>query len=746
MRSVKAGKGHFGLLVGTGLVLTLAGAVAWSQQAQEREQASQAPSQSQQPPTQDSQTQQASVDAEALHVLVGQSLEVSSPAPIKRFSVANPGIIDAVEENPNQIQVIGKAPGAVSLVVWDETGQSQEFNVSVHLEAVSPGAQAEEALPDKPVEVEVQKKSMAWLGLAGLASIVLLAGAVLRARRRRGEPYLNRFDLQVAKMDLAYVDGAPPLAAPPLAVAGAHPVEMTVTDDGPKQTEDFEKFAQELRERWSQQLQVQAEAAVEWVRGEVKNSGRALEESMQRLASLAEAKLASLSQATPNEYGQQMAQAFREQAQVLREAAEGEVKSIREAAGETIAQLQAAEQKRETDYQQMAQAFREQAQTMHEAADGEMKSIRQATEEAIAQLQAAEQKRETDYQQMAQAFREQAQTMHEAADGEMKSIRQAAEEAIAQLQAAEQQRETSWAARAALAEERLTGMSLALETLEGRVRALVEDLEGKGAKQAEDLQKIAQELGGRWAQQFQEQAEAAVKTLQEEQKNSERMAKESTQELASLAEAQLASLTQIAANATAGLEAEQRRLKGHYQAMRGEFENLIERRSTKASFLSPQNENQPRRRALAAMLAMATGVFLVVTTCLSAVYLWTVPAMQLKAEAPPEFIDQGPGWGATRRVREQEVAQAYWRVAVASLQERYPFGSELPPEPPSEFQVSRRYASLGGEKELSETRDRYWQKLRKTWGERDSWVESAEWDEPWTAHLRRIWDQLHLSK
>ena len=699
MRSVKAGKEHYGLLVGTGLVLTLAAAVAWSQQAQEQGQASPAPSESLQPSTQDSQTQQASAEAEALHVLVGQSLEVSSPAPIARFSVANPGIIDAVKENPNQIQVTGKAPGGVSLVVWDATGQSQEFNVSVDVEGLNSGDQSAETLPDKPVGVEVQKKSMAWLGLGIIAPIALLAGAILRARRRRGEPYLNKFDLQVANMDLAYAGSAPVVAAPPIALAEARPVEMSVTDDVPKRTEDFEKFAQELRESWSQQLQVQAEAAVEWLREEMKNSARVVEERMQRLAGMAEAKLPSLSQATENEYGQQMAQAFREQAQAL-----------------------------------------------HEAADGEMKSIKQAAEEATTQLHAAEQKRETDYQQMAQAFREQAQALHEAADGEVKSIRQAAEDAIRQFQAAEQQRETSWTARAALAEERVTSMSLALETLEGRVRALVEDLQGKEAKQAEDLQTIAQELGGHWSLQFQEQAEAAVERLREEQKDSERMAKESKEQLASLAEAQLASLSQVVAKATAGLEAEQRRQKGHYEAMRGEFENLIDRRSTKASFLSRQGESHPKRRGFAATLAMATGVFLVVTTCLSAIFLWTAPTMQLKAEAPAEFIDQGPGWGATRRVHEQEVAQAYWRVAVASLQERYPFGSALPPDPPSEFQVGMRYTLLGSAKELSETRDHYWQKLRKTWGERDSWVESTELDESWTAHLRRIWGQLHLSK
>src|SRR5208337_755287 len=244
---------------------------------------------------------------------------------------------------------------------------------------------------------------------------------------------------------------------------------------GARQAEDLEKIAQDLGGRWSQQFQEQAEAALKRLREELKNSGRVVEESKQQLASLTEAKLASLSQATREEYGQQLAQAFREHAQV----------------------------------------------------------------------------------------------MHEAADAEVESIKQAAQQAIAQLQAAEQKRETGFVARAGAAEERLTGVSLAVEALKGRVGTLVEDFQGrlegtlqafqgKGARQAEDLENIAQDLGGRWSKQFQEQAETALKRLREELKNSGRMVEENKQQLASLAKAKLASLSQVADNAAAGLEAEQR--------------------------------------------------------------------------------------------------------------------------------------------------------------------------------------------
>ena len=76
----------------------------------------------------------APAETESLHVLLGQPLAVTSSAAIRRFSVADPNIIDLVVLNNNEIFVVGKQRGRVSLVVWDATGQSQQFDISVECE------------------------------------------------------------------------------------------------------------------------------------------------------------------------------------------------------------------------------------------------------------------------------------------------------------------------------------------------------------------------------------------------------------------------------------------------------------------------------------------------------------------------------------------------------------------------------------------------------------------------------------
>jgi hypothetical protein len=765
-RGEKMRKWHSALSVGLGLVLMVMGAIAWAQQTQQQPQATSAPTkahqktpqsqprqtpsptqaapfpaESQQPAGQESPSPQSPGEAELLHVLVGHSLEVSSPEPIKHFSVSSPGVIDVAVEDSNHIKINGKAAGGVSLEVIDEAGESQIFYVYVDLDASARAGQLPEAPIDNQAPAQVEKKtSTAWLGWVAFASVLLLAGVVLMMRRRR-QPASHGLDLLTARVASNYGHAEPAPAGTQAARDEKPQMAETVAAAETRPAENSEKLNRSLGEQLSRQIQEQAEAGSERLREQLRELEHVVEESKQQLASLAEAKLASLMQAVRDEYGRQL-----------------------------------------------AQSIRERTQTMQEAADAGVKSIKQAAEEAIAQLEAAEQKRETSYQQLAQSVQEQIQTMHEAADAHVKSIKQAAEEAFAQSQAAAQKNETSILACASAAEERFTGVSSALEALQGRVGALAGDLQLESAKRAEDFEKTAQELGGQWSRQFQQQAQEAVEQLREEVKNSGRFVEESKQQLASLAEAKLASvgqaagyavasletavaklreefgtsgrtlaesrdrlasfaeakialLNQVASSAVADVEAEQRRFRRQDATSRKELEDLFTRRSANPSATFDGKGAHSNRRTVMAALAVGAGLFLVVTARQLGVYLSTPPPVQmhLKAEAPADFADESPSWSAKRRVEEEETARDYWRAAAFSLPRMYPFGSQLPADPPPEFQIDNQYATTPGAESVAKTRARYWEKFRVCWGQRRSWVESQPVKEAWADRLRGLW-------
>jgi pilus assembly protein CpaC len=92
-----------------------------------------------------------------LHLLVGRSLVITSPTPIKRVSVADPNIIDAVVVSPYQVLLNGKVPGGVSLLIWDETDQSQTFEVSVDIDILSLNEKIHEVFPNEGVQLETSK-------------------------------------------------------------------------------------------------------------------------------------------------------------------------------------------------------------------------------------------------------------------------------------------------------------------------------------------------------------------------------------------------------------------------------------------------------------------------------------------------------------------------------------------------------------------------------------------------------------
>jgi pilus assembly protein CpaC len=94
--------------------------------------------------------------AEALHLLVGRSLVISSPTRITRISVADPAIVDALAVSPTQVLINGKSPGVASLVIWDETGQTQTFDAYVDIDVTELTAKLHQVMPDEPVQVEAR--------------------------------------------------------------------------------------------------------------------------------------------------------------------------------------------------------------------------------------------------------------------------------------------------------------------------------------------------------------------------------------------------------------------------------------------------------------------------------------------------------------------------------------------------------------------------------------------------------------
>ncbi|MBZ5608166.1 MAG: pilus assembly protein N-terminal domain-containing protein [Acidobacteriia bacterium] len=69
--------------------------------------------------------------ARELFVTVGKSLLVDSPSVIRRVSIANGAIAEALATSPREVLVNGKAPGETSLIVWQESGNRLIFDLIV---------------------------------------------------------------------------------------------------------------------------------------------------------------------------------------------------------------------------------------------------------------------------------------------------------------------------------------------------------------------------------------------------------------------------------------------------------------------------------------------------------------------------------------------------------------------------------------------------------------------------------------
>jgi hypothetical protein len=491
-----------------------------------------------------------------------------------------------------------------------------------------------------------------------------------------------------------------------------------------------EKTAQDLREQWFKEFERQAEAAMEKLRQEVTNSGRAFEESKQQLASLAEAKLASLNQAATDTTASLEAamaklreevgnsgRAIAESKRELASLAEPKPVSLNQAAVDAVGSLEAAMAKLREEVGNSGRAIAESKQQLASLAEAKLASLNQAAVDAAGSLEAAMAKLREEVGNSGRAIGESKQQLASLAEAKLASLNQAAVDAAGSLEA-----------EMAKLREEVGNSGRAIGESKQQLASLAE------AKLA-SLNQAAVDAAG--------SLEAEMAKLREEVGNSGRAIAENKRELASLAKARIVLPNQVASNAVANVEAEQRRFRDPYEISRKGPGDVSTRRSANQPLTADDPGNPSKRRGVVAMLSLAAGLFLVVTVPPLGVYLSTPPPVQmhLQSEMPPDFADQSPYWSVKRRAKEAETAQAYWRAAVFSLQRGYSYGSVLPADPLPEFQVDSQFTSTGGAAAVAQTRARYWEKLRAYWGQRRFWVASQPVKETLGERLRRFWEQ-----
>jgi len=88
-----------------------------------------------------------------LQVTVNKTILINTEDELKRVSVTDPTIADAVAVSLHQVMVHGRAPGEVTLILWDTAERSRSFDLRVDVDASGPAREIGRVFPNQDIQV-----------------------------------------------------------------------------------------------------------------------------------------------------------------------------------------------------------------------------------------------------------------------------------------------------------------------------------------------------------------------------------------------------------------------------------------------------------------------------------------------------------------------------------------------------------------------------------------------------------------
>jgi len=119
--------------------------------------------------------------AAPLRVMVGKSLLINTTERLKRVSVTDPTVADALVVTPTQVLVNGLAPGEVSLLIWDELERSRSFDLRVDVDITAATEEMHRLFPDEQINVTPSRSTIVLSGHVTTEDVSKHAGALASA-------------------------------------------------------------------------------------------------------------------------------------------------------------------------------------------------------------------------------------------------------------------------------------------------------------------------------------------------------------------------------------------------------------------------------------------------------------------------------------------------------------------------------------------------------------------------------------
>lgn len=113
--------------------------------------------------------------------MVGKSLLINTTDKLKRVSVTDPEIADALVVTPTQVLVHGRAPGEISLLIWDEFERSRSFDLRVDVDVTAAREEIKRIFPDEQIDVSASRSAIVLSGHVTTEDVEKHAGMVAAA-------------------------------------------------------------------------------------------------------------------------------------------------------------------------------------------------------------------------------------------------------------------------------------------------------------------------------------------------------------------------------------------------------------------------------------------------------------------------------------------------------------------------------------------------------------------------------------